>query len=86
MVGTFVFTATLTGATAAQAVTAEAAEAYSTYSCHYHYSSYYGNERFCYIDWNWGEEVFQRRVDGWHVWYGGQWVRTAASHYHSGWV
>lgn len=61
------------------------AEAATTYGCHYHYSSFYGSQRFCYVDWNWWEEVYHRRVDGWHVWSGG-WIRTAASHYHSGWV
>lgn len=61
------------------------AEAYTTAGCHYHYSSFYGNERFCLIDWNWWEEVYHRRVDGWHV-YSGGWIRTYQSHYHSGWV
>lgn len=63
----------------------QAAEAYTTSGCHYHYSSFYGNQRYCLIDWNWWEEFYQGRRDGWHV-YSGGWIRTATSHYHSGWV
>lgn len=64
----------------------ESAEAYSTSGCHYHYSSFYGNQRYCYIDWSWWEEVTSyTRTDGWHVQAGGSWIRTS-SHYHSGWA
>lgn len=63
----------------------QAAEAYTTSGCHYHYSSFYGWERFCYIDWNWWEEVYHARWDGWHV-YSGGWIRTYANHQHGGWV
>lgn len=81
-----------TGFTVAELASAElgvgsvqAAEAYTTSGCHYHYSSFYGNQRYCLIDWNWWEEFYQGRRDGWHV-YSGGWIRTYESHYHSGWV
>lgn len=65
----------------------QTAEAYSAYSCHSHYSGgTYGTwSQYCYVDWNWYEETFQWRVDGWHQRVGSGWVRTV-SHYHSGWA
>lgn len=65
----------------------QAAEAYTTSGCHYHWNAWYQkNERFCNINWNWWEEFYERRRDGWHVQVGSSWIRTVESHYHSGWV
>lgn len=43
------------------------AEAYTTSSCHSHRpASWAPLFTYCYVDWNWAEETFQWKRDGWH--------------------